>query len=97
LDEGHPGAEQRGEFLIEHEEFARADTPPLRQPDADPGYRVLRLEREDVQAPLFELVAQTRLAVGDVHAFDNLPVSRCKPTAEFHSNRNCIELSYGPL
>ena len=53
--------------------------------DSDtPGDRALRLQREDVQALLLELVAQPRLAVGDVHAFDDFAGGGGKPAAELH-------------
>ena len=44
----------------------------------------LRLEREDEQALLLELVPQPGFAVGDVDAFDDFPVGRREPAAEFH-------------
>ena len=60
---------------------------PLRQLQRHAGDRVLRLEREDEQPLLLELVAQTGFAVGDVDAFDDLAVGRREPAAKFH--RNC--------
>ena len=44
----------------------------------------LRLQREDEQALLLELVAQLGLAVGDVHAFDDFAVGRREAAAKFH-------------
>jgi hypothetical protein len=55
LDEGHPGFEQRGQFLIEHEKFVAGDLGlalaerQARQSDA-PG-----TERKDVEALVFQL------------------------------------------
>ena len=42
------------------------------------------LERQDVQPLVLQLLAKTRLAVGDVNAFDDLAGGRPEPTAEFH-------------
>jgi hypothetical protein len=46
----------------------------LRQVEGHAGDRVLGLEREDEEPLLFELVAQTGFAVGDMHRFDDFPV-----------------------
>src|SRR5438876_10240638 len=57
----------------------------LRQPQRDARDGALRLQREDVQALLFELVAKLRLRLGDVHAFNDFAVGRGDTAAEFHA------------
>ena len=52
--------------------------------DAECRQHAAALQREDEQALLLELAAQTRLAVGDVDAFDDLAAGGAEPTAEFH-------------
>ena len=84
LHERHARLEQRRQLLVEDEELARADAPAPRQPEREPAEAPLRLEREDVQALLLELVAQARLAVGDVDALDDLAGRGDEPAAEFH-------------
>ena len=58
----------------------------LRQPQRDAGDGALRLQREDEQPLLLELVAQPRLVLGDVHAFDDLAVGRRETAAELHGS-----------
>jgi hypothetical protein len=84
LHQRHAGLEQGGQFLIEDQKLARrhAATPRHRQPE--PGKGALGLQGENVEAFFFELVAQPRLAVGDVDPLDNLAAGRAEPTAEFH-------------
>ncbi len=43
-----------------------------------------RLDREDEQTLVLELAPQARLIVGDVDAFDDLPVRRSQPALELH-------------
>ena len=62
----------------------------LRQPQRQPGDGALGLQRQDVQPLLLELVAQPRLAVGDVDAFDDLAVRRGEPAAELHAQRSNV-------
>jgi hypothetical protein len=48
--------------------------------------RARLLNREDVQPLLLELTAEPGLAIGDVHAFDDLSARCSEPAAIFHSS-----------
>jgi hypothetical protein len=87
LDERHAGLEQRRQLLVEDEELAGRHLPPLRQRrQADAGQRAPPglLNGQDVEALLLELAAKTRLAIGDVDAFDDLAAGRAEPASKFH-------------
>ncbi len=87
LNERHPGLEQRRQLLVENQKLGRRDRRPPRQPHGQSRDRSLRLEREDVEPFLLELVAQPGFCFGDVHALDDLAARRCEAAAELHCLR----------
>jgi hypothetical protein len=94
LHERHARPEQCGQFLVEDEEFLRADPTPLRQVERDPRDGVPRLKGQDVQTLLLQVVPQPSFGVGYVDAFNDFAVGRSKSTAKFHGTVcNCINLS----
>ena len=46
-----------------------------------------RPHREHVQALLVQLMAELRLVLGDIHAFDDFAVGRGDTAAKFHAQR----------
>ena len=87
LHQGHAGLEQRRQLLIELEEVALTDrpTPPERRRQA--AQEPAGPERQDEQAPLLEIAAQMRLALGGMDGLDDLAPWRAELTAEFHRKR----------
>ena len=65
---------------------ASGDAFALRKLQRDAGDGVLGLQGQDKESLVLELVAQTFLVLGDVDAFDDLPVWRCS------RQRNSIDL-----
>ena len=84
LYERHARLEQRGQLLVEDEELTSRNALRLRQLKRQAADGALLLQGKDEQALLLELVAQPRLAVGGIHALDDLSVWRREPAAEFH-------------
>ncbi len=87
LNERHPGLEERRQLLIENQKLGRRDRRPARQPHGQSRDRSLRLEREDVETFLVELVAQPGFCLGGVHALDDFAAGRCEAAAELHGLR----------
>ena len=87
LDQGHAGFEQRGQFLVEHQELAggNAAADAASGNASDPMPRRGRSD-EDADPLLLEFVAQVRFAVGDMELLDDLTVRRPEPAAIFHRN-----------
>ena len=87
LHERHARLEQRRQLLVEDEELAAGDLAPVRQRrQVDARQRAASglLDREDEKSLLLELAAQTRLAIGDVDAFDDLAARRPEPAPVLH-------------
>ena len=85
LHERHPGLEQRRQFLIEDQELAHVDPGRLRQVNRQASDRALRLQRQNVQALLFQLVAQPGFVLRRVDAFDDLAVGGGETAAKLHA------------
>ena len=81
-----PRLQQRGELLVEHEQFLPADAAPMAVRHAERGQDAPALQRQHEQPFVLELAAEMRLAVGDVDAFGDFPAGGSDPTAEFHWN-----------
>ena len=84
LHERHAGLEQRRQLLVEHEELAGRDPPRSAEPQRHAGHRAFRLQRQDVEALLLEVVAQPGFAVGRVDALDDLTARGREPAPELH-------------
>jgi hypothetical protein len=94
LHERHARPEQCGQFLVEDEEFLRANPTTLRQLQRDARDGVLRLKGQDEQPLLLQVVPQPSFGVGDVDAFDDFAIGRSQATAKFHGTAcDCINLS----
>jgi hypothetical protein len=86
LDQRHAGLEQRRQFLVEHEKLARRNPLAPRHGQREPGKQVRRLQRDDAQPFLLEIVPQRRLGVGHMELFDDFAGLRSHPAAILHRN-----------
>ena len=85
LHQRHPGLEQRGQLLVEHQELTRGDPRSRRQRQRADRQPPRTLDREDVQTLFLEFATQPVFVVGDVDALDDLPTRSAEPAAEFHA------------
>ncbi len=85
LHQWHAGAQQRGEFLVEHEELAHRDRR-CGAADGTADRRSRPLGRsERTNSPFSSSSCRSRdFGVGDIHAFDNLAGVRRQPAVELH-------------
>ena len=87
LHEGQPRPEQRRELLVEDQELPGPDAPARRRRKARPGERAAAAEREHVEPLRLQLLPEGRLALGDVHALDDLAGLGAEPAVELHAVR----------
>ena len=84
LHERHPGFEQRGELLVENEEIVGRDSPRTAELERDAGHRALRLQRQDVEALVLEVVAEPGFVLSRVDALYDLTARGGNPAPELH-------------
>jgi len=95
LHQRHAGFEERRQFLVEDEELAAGDFVPVWQRgQVHPRERAPTglVNREDVKPFVLEFPAEPRLAVGDVHALDDLATRSAEATPEFHQYGEILRL-----
>ena len=81
LHQRHAGLEQRGQFLVEHQEFVSRDLSALAEREVEAQ---ARLQRKDVQSFVLQLAPEGGFALGHVNALDDLTGRGAEAAAEFH-------------